>query len=65
MRTNGVNAYYGPVAPVVAGLTSEVALTVVDARSTRVHCKLKLLIFVFLSDPGVPGVRSMGPVVSH
>ena len=42
VRTNGVNAYYGPVAPVVAGLTWEVALTGVDASSTRVHSKLKL-----------------------
>ena len=24
-----------------------------------------LIIKIFLSDPGVPGVRSMGPVVSH
>ena len=26
---------------------------------------VSLPIYTFLSDPGVPGVRSMGPVVSH
>ena len=24
-----------------------------------------LYLYLYLSDPGVPGVRSMGPVVSH
>ena len=24
-----------------------------------------VIVFVFLSDPGVPGVRSMGPDVTH
>ena len=26
---------------------------------------VSIFIIVFLSDPGVPGVRSMGPVLSH
>ena len=36
--------------------------------SRSIHIGLILMFFLknhFLSDPGVPGVRSMGPVVSH
>ena len=31
----------------------------------RVELNIEVILEIFLSDPGVPGVRSMGPVLSH